>query len=239
MTSSVDDPTTTGQAPAIGAGERRVEFVHSFLQAITAKGSGSRKAIDPYLADRFARTLDDYGFDHTLLGYSSDGADPFVVASRVLARTTRLKTIVALRPNICYPTVAAQALATLDHLGSGRTMVHIISCGSDAEQRRQGDYLDKPNRYARSAEYIEILHRAWTEDAPFDHEGEHYRFEGFGPGSQPLSGGSLPISIGGVRLVEVVALSPLLRVAAAGDDVHHGASAPLSGFEPVAPGPAG
>jgi hypothetical protein len=211
MTSSVDDPTTTGQAPAIGAGERRVEFVHSFLQAITAKGSGSRKAIDPYLADRFARTLDDYGFDHTLLGYSSDGADPFVVASRVLARTTRLKTIVALRPNICYPTVAAQALATLDHLG----------------------------RYARSAEYIEILHRAWTEDAPFDHEGEHYRFEGFGPGSQPLSGGSLPISIGGVRLVEVVALSPLLRVAAAGDDVHHGASAPLSGFEPVAPGPAG
>jgi hypothetical protein len=24
-------------------------------------------------------------------------------------------------------------------------MVHIISGGSDAEQRRQGDYLDKPN----------------------------------------------------------------------------------------------
>jgi alkanesulfonate monooxygenase len=176
----------------------RVEFVHSFLQATTAKGSGAlRKSIDPAHADRYARMLDDYGFDCTLLGYNSDGVDPFVVASRVLARTERLKTVVALRPNICHPTVAAQSLATLDQLGGGRTIVHIISGGSDTEQRRQGDYLDKAERYARSAEYIQVLRRCWTEDAPFDHHGAHYRFEGFGPGSQPLSGGPLPISIGG------------------------------------------
>jgi alkanesulfonate monooxygenase len=193
MTAQAEHPSTP--APA-----RRVEFVHSFLQAITATtpgGASARKATDPARADRFARTLDDYGFDYTLLGYSSDGADPFVVASHVLARTERLKAIVALRPNTTYPTVAAQALATLDHLSGGRAVVHIISGGSDAEQRRQGDYLDKADRYSRSAEYIEILRRAWTEDEPFDHHGRHYRFEGFGPGSQPLSGGPLPISIGG------------------------------------------
>ena len=176
---------------------RRVEFVHSFLQAVTAKGGAARKGTDPARVDRFARTLDDYGFDHTLLGYSSDGADPFSVASRVLARTERLRTIVALRPNTMHPTVAAQALATLDHLGGGRTMVHIISGGSDAEQRRQGDHLDKVERYQRSAEYIQLLRRAWLEDAPWSHEGRHYRIDGFGPGSQPLSGGALPISIGG------------------------------------------
>lgn len=179
----------------------RVDFVHSFLQAITAKGTtpgaGARKRTDPARTDRFARTLDDYGFDYTLLGYNSDGADPFVIASRVLARTERLKTVVALRPNIVHPTVAAQSLSTLDHLGGGRTIVHIISGGSDAEQRRQGDYLPKADRYARSAEYIEILRRVWTEEEPFSHHGEHYRFEDFGPGSQPLSGGPLPISIGG------------------------------------------
>lgn len=191
-----EGPTVTAQQPGRTAGGRRVEFVHSFLQAITAKAA-ARKAIDPAVADRFARTLDEYGFDYTLLGYSSDGADPFVVASRVLARTERLKTIIALRPNTCHPTVAAQALATLDHLGGGRTLVHIISGGSDAEQRRQGDYLSKADRYARSAEYIEILRRAWTEEEPFSHVGDHFRFEDFGPGSQPLNGGSLPISIGG------------------------------------------
>ncbi|MFT4212249.1 MAG: LLM class flavin-dependent oxidoreductase [Microbacterium sp.] len=175
-----------------------VEFVHSFLQAISAKGDGARrKSIDPARADRYARALDEWGFDYTLLGYSSDGSDPFVVASRVLARTERLKTVVALRPNITHPTVAAQALATLDQLGGGRTIVHIISGGSDAEQRRQGDYLDKSRRYARSAEYIELLRRVWTERAPFSHQGEFYRFEDFGPGSQPVSGAPLPISIGG------------------------------------------
>lgn len=182
-----------------GAASRpRVEFVHSFLQAVTAtRGGAVRKSIDPAQADRYARVLDEYDFDYTLLGYSSDGVDPFVVASRVLARTERLRTIVALRPNTCHPTVAAQSLATLDQLGGGRTIVHIISGGSDAEQRRQGDYLDKAERYARSAEYIEILRRAWTEEEPFSHHGTHYRFEGFGPGSQPLSGEPLPISIGG------------------------------------------
>ncbi|MFT4265342.1 MAG: LLM class flavin-dependent oxidoreductase [Nocardioides sp.] len=178
-----------------------VEFVHSFLQGMTRKTDGvARKSIDPVLADRYARNLDEFGFDYTLLGYNSDGLDPFTVASRVLARTERLKTVVALRPNIMHPTVAAQALATLDQLGGGRTIVHIISGGSDAEQRRQGDYLEKSQRYARSAEYIEILRRVWTETEPFSHEGAHYRFEDFGPGSQPISGGPLPISIGGASV---------------------------------------
>jgi len=62
---------------------RAVEFVHSFLQAVTAKGASARKAIDPARVDRFARTLDDYGFDTPLLRYSSDGADPFSIGSRV------------------------------------------------------------------------------------------------------------------------------------------------------------
>jgi alkanesulfonate monooxygenase len=211
-------------------GTPHVEFVHSFLQAVTAKGSAARKATDPARVDRFARTLDAYGFDHTLLGYSSDGADPFVIASRVLARTERLGVIVALRPNTCHPTVAAQSLATLDHLGGGRTMVHIISGGSDAEQQRQGDYLDKTQRYARSAEYIEVLRRAWTESEPWSHRGEHYRFDGFGPGSQPRSGGPLPVSIGGAsdeafdvgaRLADVFTLwgEPLAETAAQIDRV--------------------
>ncbi|MDO9458160.1 LLM class flavin-dependent oxidoreductase [Nocardioides sp.] len=198
MTTSVSEDRASATPDPEPSAARQVEFVHSFLQAITAKGGGSaRKGTDPARTDRFARTLDDYGFDYTLLGYSSDGADPFSIASRVLARTERLKTIVALRPNICHPTVAAQALTTLDHLSGGRTIVHVISGGSDAEQRRQGDYLPKSERYARSAEYIEILRRVWREDAPFSHHGDHYRFEEFGPGSQPLSGGPLPISIGG------------------------------------------
>ncbi len=44
-------------------------------------------------------------------------------------------------------------------------MVHLISGGSDAEQARQGDYLPKNKRYARTSEYVDILRRSWTEPA--------------------------------------------------------------------------
>ena len=39
------------------------------------------------------------------------------------------------------PTLAARQLATLDQLSGGRISLHMISGGSDEEQRRDGDWL--------------------------------------------------------------------------------------------------
>ena len=41
-----------------------------------------------------------------------------------------------------------------------------ISGGSDADQRRDGDFLDHDARYRRTDEYLEILRAVWTADAP-------------------------------------------------------------------------
>jgi alkanesulfonate monooxygenase len=142
------------------------------------------------------RSLEEGGYDYTLLPYGSSTADSFVVASAVGQLTERIKPIVALRPNTTFPTVGAQKLATLDQLTEGRAVVHLISGGSDAEQARQGDYLPKEKRYARTSEYIDILRRSWTEPAPFSHDGEFYKFDGFGPGFAPYDS-PIPISIGG------------------------------------------
>jgi alkanesulfonate monooxygenase len=101
------------------------------------------------------------------------------------------------RPNTSFPTVAAQALATLDQLGEGRAAVHVISGGSDAEQQRQGDYLEKAQRYERSAEFIKILRDVWTTREPFSHHGTYYDFDDFGPGLPTYSGEALSVSFGG------------------------------------------
>jgi len=154
------------------------------------------RGIDLAFVRRYVRTLEDGGFDATLLPYGSDSADSFVLASAIGQLSQRLKPIVAVRPNTVFPTVAAQQLATLDQLTEGRAVVHLISGGSDAEQARQGDYLAKAERYSRTGEFIDILRRSWTETAPFSHAGEHYRFDGFGPGFPPYDG-PIPISIGG------------------------------------------
>ncbi len=150
---------------------------------------------DPAYLRRYARTLDDAGFDYTLVPYGSTSADSFVVATAVAAATERIKPIVAVRPNTVFPTVAAQQLATLDQVSQGRAVVRIISGGSDAEQARQGDFLSKDERYDRSEEWIRIVRRAWTEREPFSHEGRYYRFEDFGPGFPTF--GDIPISVGG------------------------------------------
>jgi alkanesulfonate monooxygenase len=149
----------------------------------------------PYIR-KYARYLEDGGFDYTLVAYHSAGYDPFTVSATIAAYTDRIKPIVALRPNTMHPTVAAQALATLDHLSGGRAVVHIISGGSDTEQARQGDYLSKDERYARTEEYVQIMRRAWAQTSPWDHHGRFYRFENFVAGYRPVDG-TIPVSIGG------------------------------------------
>ncbi len=79
------------------------------------------------------------GFDRVLIGYYSDAPDGFVVAGDALAHTERLGVLLAHRPGFVAPTVAARKLATLDQFSDGRLAVHVISGGSDADQRRDGD----------------------------------------------------------------------------------------------------
>ncbi|WP_432843351.1 LLM class flavin-dependent oxidoreductase [Dactylosporangium sp. CA-092794] len=175
----------------------KVEFISlSHLNPSTELEPIPTRGIDLAYFRRYVRSLEDSGYDYTLLPYGSGSADSFVVASAVGQLTERIRPIVALRPNTTFPTVGAQKLATLDQLTEGRAVVHLISGGSDAEQARQGDYLPKERRYARTSEYVDILRRAWTEPAPFSHDGEFYKFDEFGPGFAPYDT-PIPISIGG------------------------------------------
>jgi alkanesulfonate monooxygenase len=185
----------TTEIPATAA--RQVEFISlSHLNPSTELNPIPSRGIDLAYFRRYVRTLEEAGYDYTLLPYGSNSADSFVVASAVGQLTERIKPIVAVRPNTAFPLVVAQQLATLDQLTEGRAVVHLISGGNDAEQARQGDYLPKNRRYARTSEFVDLLRRAWTETAPFSHEGEFYRFDGFGPGFKPY-GETIPISIGG------------------------------------------
>ncbi len=152
--------------------------------------------LDPDFLIRYARYLEDYGFDYTLVPYDSASFDQFTIAATIAANTTRLKIVVALRPNTIYPTVAAKALATLDQLSRGRAVLHFIAGGSDEEQAREGDFLGKDDRYDRLEEYITILRRAWASPEPFDHAGRHYQFRQYRNHVRPVNG-TIPISIGG------------------------------------------
>jgi len=87
--------------------------------------------------------------------------------------------------------------ATLDQFTGGRIALHIITGGSDAEQRRDGDRLDHDTRYRRTDEYLEIMRRTWTEAQPFDFEGEFYQVEKAYSDVKPLQQPYVPLYFGG------------------------------------------
>ena len=175
----------------------QVEFISlAHLNPSTELRPVPGRGIDLAYFRKYVRALEDGGYDYTLLPYGSGTADSFVTAGAVGQLTERIRPIVALRPNTTFPTVGAQKLATLDQLTEGRAVVHLISGGSDAEQAKQGDYLAKDQRYARTSEYIDLLRQSWTSRTPFSHDGDFYKFDEFGPGFAPYAG-PIPISIGG------------------------------------------
>ena len=156
-------------------------------------------AVDPGWIREFARAHEEAGFDRVLIGYSSASPDGFALASAVLQATERLGVLIAHRPGFVAPTVVARKLATLDQLtGGGRVAIHHISGGSDADQARDGDFSTKPERYRRTAEFMDLLRRSLDSHEPLDHSGEHYRVRDAQSAVHPVNPGGIPLWFGGL-----------------------------------------
>src|SRR6201992_3255512 len=169
----------------------------STLDQSETRASAGGPLVDREHVRRFARAHEDGGFDKVLIGYSSGSPDGLQVAAYASAHTERLKYLVAHRPGVVFPTVAARTFATLDQFNEGRTALHTITGGFEVEQRRDGEYLDKEQRYARAREYLQILKLAWTAEEPFDYDGEFYKLEGYSAEMKPFQKPRIPISFGG------------------------------------------
>jgi len=153
--------------------------------------------VDPSYVARFARAHEDAGFDRVLIGYGSFWPEGTQVAAFAACQTERLGFLVAHRPGFVAPTLAARTWATMDHFSRGRVAMHVITGGNDAEQRRDGDYLSKDERYARTDEYLEIVTKTWLADEPFDYHGTYYNLDGFTPGVKPVQQPRPAIYFGG------------------------------------------
>lgn len=130
---------------------------------------------DPAHVAHEARAAEDDGLDSALVVQSSSWPDPWGVAAWALARTDRLRVVLAHRLGTTQPTVAARALQTLDRLSGGRAGIHLILGSSDDDVARDGDGLDKAGRYERAAELLEVLTRTLDAEEPFALHGRHVR----------------------------------------------------------------
>lgn len=185
-----------------GDADWEIDMTVQFIGAIgTSGGSESRAAqgpvIDKVYLGAIARAHEAAGFDRVLIGYFSAAPDGFQIAAYAATQTERLGILLAHRPGFVAPTLAARQLATLDQLSDGRLAVHIITGGADHEQQRDGDFLGKAERYARTDDYLDVVRKTWTSAAPFDHDGPYYRVRDSFAAVKPVQQPHIPVYFGG------------------------------------------
>jgi alkanesulfonate monooxygenase len=144
--------------------------------APTAAGAGERPASLEYLS-QIARAVDQLGYEAVLTPTGSHCEDAWVVTAALIAQTTRLKFLVAFRPGLMEPALAAHMAATFQRLSAGRLLLNVVAGSSDAEQRGFGDPLPHDERYARAQEFLDVVRQSWT-GAEFDHHGQYYGLDG-------------------------------------------------------------
>ncbi|MEU6074173.1 LLM class flavin-dependent oxidoreductase [Micromonospora sp. NPDC047074] len=136
---------------------------------------GARPATVGYLG-QIARSAEQLGFVGALTPTGAWCEDAWLSTAMLTEVTERLKFLVAFRPGLLSPALAAQMASTFQRLSGGRLMVNIVTGGESQEQRAYGDFLDKDARYARTDEFLHIVRALWRGET-VDHAGEHLRVE--------------------------------------------------------------
>ena len=136
--------------------------------------SEGARPIDLAYLQQIAGAADNLGYEGVLIPTGRSCEDPWVIASSLIGATKKLKFLVAVRPGLHQPSLAARMAATFDRLSGGRLLVNLVTGGDQAELEGDGVYLDHASRYEQSAEFIRI----WREIIARSHGGQAFDYEG-------------------------------------------------------------
>jgi alkanesulfonate monooxygenase len=159
----------------------------------TGVNAAQRQPDLAYLA-QVAGAVETLGFAGMLLPAGLYCEDPWLVAAALAQRTERIAFMLAVRPGLLSPVLAAQMVATGQRLTGNRLQLNVVTGGDPQEQARYGDWLDHDERYAQTGEFLSILRELWS-GKPVDFQGRYFRVKGALLTRPPLV--APPIFIGG------------------------------------------
>ena len=160
LPTSGDARAILGAGGKVGAHNRRA-----------GEATGERAPDIDYLG-QIARSAEQLGFEAALTPAGSWCEDAWVTTAGLSQVTKKLDYLVAFRPGLTSPTLAAQMAASFQRISGGRLRLNVVAGGDEVEQQRFGDFLTKDERYARADDFMAIVRGAWHSDS-FDYDGKH------------------------------------------------------------------
>ena len=146
--------------------------------AITrASGSSSCSTGLPDLEAQidFCRKAEQVGIQGLLTDFGASKPDSILLATALGLATTKIEFIIAYRSGLIMPTSFVQQLNTLSALIGGRLSLNIVAGHSPEEQAYYGDFLPREQRYARTAEFLELCLALWRRNGPVTYDGRFYQ----------------------------------------------------------------
>lgn len=156
---------------------------------------GGRNVDINYLK-QVAQAADQLGYFGVLIPTGKSCEDSWIVASALAPLTEKLRYLVAVRPGLMPPTLAARMTATLDRLSNGRLLINVVTGGDPVENKGDGIHLSHAERYEITEEFLDIYKRVLAGET-VTAKTKHYDIDGaqlmFPPVQKPLP----PLYFGG------------------------------------------
>ncbi len=134
---------------------------------------------------KLAQRSEQIGFDLSLVaelnlndikGEDAPSLDAWSTAAALTAVTEKLEYMVAVRPTFHNPALLAKQAANIDHIGGGgRLSLNVVSSWWKDEATKYGVHFEQhDDRYARTAEWLEVLDSLWKRDG-VNYDGKFYK----------------------------------------------------------------
>lgn len=99
-------------------------------------------------------------------------------ATGLLAATKRITVFGTVHAPLFHPLIAAKQMVTADQVGEGRFGLNIVAGWNDGEFEMFGvGQRDHDERYDYADEWLQVMHRAWTDPDEFDFDGRYFKLK--------------------------------------------------------------
>jgi alkanesulfonate monooxygenase len=155
-----------------------------------------RQVVETAEAEGYYSLLIPTRFANGLFEERAPLAETWTTATALLAVTSRIRILIAVRPGFISTGLFAQMAATLDQISRGRVDINVVPGGIAGDFERLGERSDHAVRYARAEEFIAACRALWAKPEPVVFEGEHIKLNGALVSPQPSRDG-LKMYLGG------------------------------------------